>query len=59
MELFEFFAFLCGKQKFPESFPESFEVRFVCTEDLAEPLAVATVYQSDQVGGSQVVCELA
>ena len=55
MELFEFVAFLCGKQKFQESF----EVRFVCTEDLAEPLAVATVYQSDQVGGSQVVCELA
>ena len=45
-------ADLCGKQKFPKRF----EGRFVCTEDQAEPAAVVTVYQSDQVGRAKVVC---
>ena len=53
MEILEFLAVLCGKKRFPKRF----EVRFVRTEDLAELAAVLTVYQSDQVGRANVVCD--
>ena len=52
MELLEFLAIFTGKQRCPEQF----EVRLVCIEDLAELAAVVAVYQPDQVGWANEVC---